>query len=65
MNFASLYIMAFVLAFLISFAMTPVAKKVAFKVGAIANPRKRDMHSKPIPRMGGIAIVAGFMNTYK
>lgn len=63
MNFASLYIMAFVLAFLISFAMTPVAKKVAFKVGAIANPRKRDMHSKPIPRMGGIAIVAGFMIT--
>ncbi|MBU3811094.1 MAG: undecaprenyl/decaprenyl-phosphate alpha-N-acetylglucosaminyl 1-phosphate transferase [Candidatus Niameybacter stercoravium] len=63
MNFASLYIMAFVLAFLISFAMTPVAKKIAFKVGAIANPRKRDMHSKPIPRMGGIAIVTGFMIT--
>lgn len=64
MNFASLYIMAFVLAFFISFAMTPVAKKIAFKVGAIANPRKRDMHSKPIPRMGGIAIVAGFMITF-
>ena len=64
MNFASLYIMAFVLSFFISFAMTPVAKKIAFKVGAIANPRKRDMHSKPIPRMGGIAIVAGFMITF-
>lgn len=63
MNFANLYIMAFVLSCLISFAMTPVAKKIAFKVGAIANPRKRDMHSKPIPRMGGIAIVSGFMIT--
>lgn len=63
MNFASLYIMAFVLSFLIAFATTPIAKKIAYKVGAIAKPRKRDMHSKPIPRMGGIAIVAGFMIT--
>lgn len=63
MSFVGLYIMAFVMAFLISFLSTPIAKKIAFKVGAIAQPRKRDMHSKPIPRMGGIAIVAGFMIT--
>lgn len=63
MSFVSLYITAFVMAFIISFLTTPLAKKIAFKVGAIAHPRKRDMHSKPIPRMGGIAIVAGFMIT--
>lgn len=63
MSFVSLYVMAFVLAFIISFFTTPLAKKIAFKVGAIAKPRKRDMHSKPIPRMGGIAIVTGFLVT--
>lgn len=63
MSFVGLYITAFVMAFLISFFTTPLAKKIAFKVGAIAQPRKRDMHSKPMPRMGGIAIFAGFIIT--
>ena len=63
-DYAILYVIAFVLAFLIAFFVTPLAKKVAFKVGAIAKPRKRDMHTKPIPRMGGIAIFSGFMITF-
>ena len=63
-DYAILYAIAFVLAFLIAFLTTPLAKKIAFKVGAIAKPRKRDMHSVPIPRMGGIAIFAGFMITF-
>lgn len=63
-GYVTLSAVAFILAFLISFFMTPVAKKIAFKVGAIAKPRKRDMHSKPIPRMGGIAIFTGFMITF-
>ena len=45
MSFVNLYILAFVLAFIISFCMTPLAKKIAFKVDAIAQPRERDMHS--------------------
>lgn len=63
-GYTALSIIAFILAFIIAFFMTPVAKKIAFRVGAIANPRKRDMHSKPIPRMGGIAIFTGFMVTF-
>lgn len=63
LNYTVLCIIAFVLSFFISFFMTPTAKKFAFKVGAVAKPRKRDMHKKPIPRMGGIAIVSGFMFT--
>lgn len=64
MGYVFLCILAFISAFLISFFTTPLAKKIAFKVGAIAKPRKRDMHKKPIPRMGGIAIFAGFMITF-
>ena len=58
-----LYIAAFSTAFAISNLMTPVAKKISVKVGAIDYPKARGMHSKPMPRMGGIAIVLGFMLT--
>lgn len=58
-----LYIAAFSTAFAISNVMTPVAKKLSLKLGAIDMPKKRGMHHKPMPRMGGIAIVVGFMAT--
>lgn len=58
-----LYIAAFSTAFAISNVMTPVAKTLSIKVGAIDYPKARGMHSKPMPRMGGIAIVLGFMLT--
>lgn len=54
-----LYIAAFSTAFAISNVMTPVAKKLSLKLGAIDMPKKRGMHHKPMPRMGGIAIVVG------
>ena len=42
--------------------MTPVVKTFAYKVGAIDVPKDaRRMHHKPIPRLGGLAIFAGFM----
>ena len=55
-------ILAFVVAFIFSFAATPIAYRLAFKIGAVDVPRdSRRMHKKPIPRLGGIAIVFGFM----
>lgn len=56
-----LYIAAFASAFAITLVTTPFAKKVSLKVGAIDYPKDRGMHKKPMPRMGGIAIVLGFM----
>lgn len=51
-------------AFLISFTTTPIARVIAFKVGAIDVPKdNRRMHKKPIPRMGGLAIFLGFAIT--
>ena len=58
-----LYIAAFASAFAISMVATPFAKKVSEKLGAIDYPKARGMHTKPIPRLGGIAIVLGFMIT--
>lgn len=58
-----LYMAAFASAFGISLVGTPYAKKLSLRVGAIDYPRDRGMHTEPIPRMGGIAIVLGFMIT--
>ena len=55
-------ILTFVVAFVFSFAATPIAYRLAFKVGAVDVPRdKRRMHKKPTPRIGGIAIIFGFL----
>ncbi len=58
-----LYIAAFASAFAVSLLATPFAKKLSIKVGAIDYPKKRGMHKEPIPRMGGVAIVLGFVIT--
>jgi len=56
-----LYLAIFSCSFGISIATTPFAKKMSIKAGAIDQPRTRGMHSEPIARMGGIAIVTGFL----
>ena len=54
-------IVAMLCAGLISFTMTPVARVIAYKVGAIDVPKDdRRMHKTPIPRLGGLAVFAGF-----
>src|SRR5688572_28738995 len=54
------YIVEFVLAFAASLLGTPLAKRLAFRWGAVAKPDKgRKLHNKPTPRLGGIAVLAG------
>lgn len=48
-------------AFLVTFTLTPPVRVLAYKIGAIDIPTDgRRMHKKPIPRIGGLAIYAGF-----
>jgi len=56
-----LYIAAFACSFAVSLLMTPTARKISIKLKAIDYPKARGLHKEPIPRMGGIAIVLGFM----
>ncbi|MBQ2678741.1 MAG: undecaprenyl/decaprenyl-phosphate alpha-N-acetylglucosaminyl 1-phosphate transferase [Firmicutes bacterium] len=58
-----LYIIAFAMSLFITLFTTPVAKKLSIKFGAIDYPKDRGIHKKPMPRMGGVAIVFGFMVT--
>ncbi len=54
--------MTFLLAFVLSLAMTPVAIKIAPKIGAMDVPKDaRRMHTKAMPRFGGLAIFVGTM----
>ena len=47
----------FALAFAIAFVLTPLSIRLAHKIGAVDVPLdKRRMHSRPIPRFGGIAL---------
>jgi len=52
---------AFILAFVTSCAITPFTIKLAKKVGAVDIPKDaRKIHGKPMPRLGGLAVIAGF-----
>jgi UDP-GlcNAc:undecaprenyl-phosphate/decaprenyl-phosphate GlcNAc-1-phosphate transferase len=56
-----LFILAFILPLLLTLALTPVAMRLAFACNAIDQPDKRKVHSKPIPRLGGIAVASSFL----
>lgn len=56
------YIGIFLISVVIAFAVTPVAKIIAKKLGAIDVPGdERRIHKRPIPRMGGFAIYISFL----
>lgn len=56
------YLITFVLAFIVAFSTTPIVRNLAVKIGAVDVPKDdRRMHTKPIPLMGGAAIITGFI----
>lgn len=61
MNYASM-IFAFIIAFIFTFATTPLVRRLAYKIGAVDVPKeKRRVHKRPTPRIGGLAIIFGFI----
>ncbi len=57
----AVYIVVFAVAALASWMMTPVAAAVSRRFGLVDVPGGRRQHQGAIPRLGGIAIYAGFM----
>ena len=52
---------SFLLAFIVAFMVTPYSIKIAKKIGAIDIPKDdRRMRKKAIPKLGGLAVIAGF-----
>ena len=52
---------AFLLAFITAFVITPYTIRLAKKVGAVDMPNDRRVNKKPMPRLGGLAVIAGFL----
>ena len=54
------YALVFGTAVVVTFLLTGVVRLLAVKTGVVTPIRDRDVHSLPIPRMGGVAVYAGF-----
>jgi UDP-GlcNAc:undecaprenyl-phosphate GlcNAc-1-phosphate transferase len=54
------YLLVAGIAAAVSFLLTPLARLVAIRWKAVAMPRDRDVHAVATPRMGGVALFAGF-----
>ncbi len=54
------YALVFGTAVVVTFLLTGLVRLAAVKLGAVTPIRERDVHSLPIPRMGGVAVYAGF-----
>ncbi|MBE3581795.1 MAG: undecaprenyl/decaprenyl-phosphate alpha-N-acetylglucosaminyl 1-phosphate transferase [Thermoanaerobacteraceae bacterium] len=55
---------AIALAFSLSVLLTPILRGVAPRIGALDRPDPRKVHNKVMPRLGGVAIFAGFVAAY-
>ena len=53
-----------IITYIVSFLLVFVSKKLAFHVGAIDIPNKRKVHTKPMPRLGGLAVYGAFLFGY-
>ncbi|HRW02364.1 MAG: undecaprenyl/decaprenyl-phosphate alpha-N-acetylglucosaminyl 1-phosphate transferase [Tetrasphaera sp.] len=54
------YIFVLIVAMATTYLAVPAAYRLAVRFGAFTQVRDRDVHAVPIPRLGGVAIFAGF-----
>lgn len=54
------YFAILILSALTSAALVPFAQSLASKIGAVDLPNERKIHTAPMPRLGGVAVIAGF-----
>ncbi|XID96187.1 glycosyltransferase family 4 protein [Paenibacillaceae bacterium WGS1546] len=53
-------LISFIIAMIAVLIFTPLVKKLAYKVGAIDEPNHRKVHTRTMPRLGGLGIYAAF-----
>jgi UDP-GlcNAc:undecaprenyl-phosphate GlcNAc-1-phosphate transferase len=53
--------MTLIICFFTAILLTPLIKKLAFKIGATDRPNHRKVHEKIMPRLGGLAIFISFI----
>ncbi|WP_138442564.1 glycosyltransferase family 4 protein [Sinomonas susongensis] len=55
-----IYVLVAMLAAIVTYAATGVVRVVALRLGIVSPVRERDVHTRSVPRLGGIAMLAGF-----
>jgi UDP-GlcNAc:undecaprenyl-phosphate GlcNAc-1-phosphate transferase len=50
-------VLAFIFAASVAWALVPAAERIAWRVGAIDEPKERGLHDVRTPRLGGLAIL--------
>jgi UDP-GlcNAc:undecaprenyl-phosphate GlcNAc-1-phosphate transferase len=55
-----IYLSVFIVALLVSLLVTPFSAALGYRLGLVDRPGGRRLHEKEIPRLGGIALFAGF-----
>jgi len=53
--------LALVVAFVASILLTPIVKRLAYRIGAVDKPNYRKVHNHVMPRLGGLAIFIAFL----
>lgn len=54
------YLLAFLAGVGITVVVTPLAGRLAGRLGALDHPGERKIHTSPVPYLGGLAIILGF-----
>ncbi len=60
----SSYVLGLLTSFIIALLATPYVKKLAEKIGAVDAPDQRKVHTRIMPRMGGLAIYLGYLVSF-
>ncbi|MFP3917229.1 MraY family glycosyltransferase [Lysinibacillus telephonicus] len=50
-----------IVALVVSILITPLVKRLAFRIGAVDAPNYRKVHSRIMPRLGGLAVFIAFL----
>lgn len=56
-----IYIIGFIVALALALVLTPLVKKFAVKIGAVDVPNARKVHTRIMPRLGGLGIYLAFV----
>ncbi|MFZ0548530.1 MAG: hypothetical protein WAM60_23985, partial [Candidatus Promineifilaceae bacterium] len=57
----SSYLAVFFLSFGVALAITPVVRRLAFRLNIFAIPGGRRQHPKPVPKLGGVVLFVAFL----
>ena len=64
MTIATTLMLLFLIALGLSIAFTPIVRALGIRLGAMDIPMERKIHSKPIPRIGGLVVLLSFFITF-